>query len=390
MCIILNIPCIFTYTHTHIMSTNMNFRYRKSNANLVFYKMFDMNLNTQCIDIGWIFVYLLCVLQLYSCCWLQCIDARGCDVFIVDLHLFVHLSTSQAQTKAKALFPTLPFSLSLPLSHSADLSLSLSRSHIWHCLFANIHIVSLALFSHTLSFIPSAASSFQLVTLFLFLCLTFSLTPSLISCVLYTSTSVVRAGLCTDCALPLQKITHSAIFLSCKYGNRFSVCVHALVYITNSSHSCSFVRLFILARSLSTSFIRKRSVFRILMHLSLCYLRSSCLFHTNIFLARFSFVRVCFGFGELSSSHLLDLPISHSTLYYCYYTVCCCHCWYCGTVAGGAHSFMHRYIIAQMFHSSFSILPLDYYFFFFFSFFCSVVLFIRIRSSRYASFSMAM
>lgn len=47
---------------------NIIFFYRKSNANLVFYKMFDMNLNTHSalISVGDIFVYLyLCSVSVY-------------------------------------------------------------------------------------------------------------------------------------------------------------------------------------------------------------------------------------------------------------------------------------------------------------------------------------
>lgn len=75
---------------------------RKSNGNLVFYKMFDMNLNTQCIDIGHICIccVAVCTTAVVDYSALMHMDVRY--VFIVHLHLFVHFSTTEAQTKAKA------------------------------------------------------------------------------------------------------------------------------------------------------------------------------------------------------------------------------------------------------------------------------------------------
>lgn len=160
----------------------------------------------------------------------------------------MHLSTSQAQTKAKALFPTLPFSLSLPLSHSADLSLSLSVSYLALLICKYSHRISGTLFSHSLvhtvgSFFVSTRDSFSL-----------SLSHFLSHSILDIVCAVHKYecgpcgpvhGLCiaiaennTQCNFPFMQIWKSIFGLCACFGlyNK----QQPLLFIRPFVHSCSF------------------------------------------------------------------------------------------------------------------------------------------------------
>lgn len=125
-------------------------------------------------------------------------------VFIVHLHLFVHFSTTEDQTKAKAFACHCVSSLSNFLSCSI-LSLSLSV-----CLYLTL---------------PLERDC---------------------SCSRFFFNSICHQCEWGPCRpvhgyeLPLQNITYSAIFLLCKYGNRFSVyACDGMDYITNINHFLS-------------------------------------------------------------------------------------------------------------------------------------------------------
>lgn len=115
------------------------------------------------------------------------------------------------------------------------------------------------------------------------------------------------------CALPLQKITHSAIFLLCKYENRFSVC--AWYGLCNKQQLLSF--------SLAPfSFYLFRSVYRLHTHpipLSLDSAHNRTDIHSILFFLVFFFgvcsspiFFVCFFFRLVSRiSFSLDSPTPH-------------------------------------------------------------------------------
>lgn len=302
MCIIFNI-----YIYVHKVDETWIFAIENRMPTLCFTRCSTWILSTQCIDIGWmIFVYLLCstVLyynRLYSCCWLQCTDARGCDVFIVDLHLFVHLSTSEAQTKAKAFSSTFGFVLK-----SFVLRLTL------------VH--------------PPCESGLCVVGW----CGASSLSIWLEKRVLSTVWVCGRCGACAWLSLSLClcafAIAENNIFLLCKYGNRFSVCAcHGLCNKQQPfTASCSF-SYWDISRS---PFLWVR-VLSFLLCLRVFVPFSVTHTHTLTFYTSLRNFFACFsGFGE-SSSSLIGL--TYTTL----------HCVAAAVTAAsaGAHSFMHRYII---------------------------------------------
>lgn len=154
-------------------------------------------------------------------------------------------------------------------------------------------------------------------------------------------------GLCGACtwlyiAIALN-ITYSAIFLLCKYGNRFSVCAcnglcNKLAAAHSVSCSCSFscsislaLALFLLLSVFSDSCVRFSALSPVFVSFS--FIHTFAHTHTRKSLACLLLLLFSVGFGE-SSSSLIGL--TYTTLHCIATTVSVAV-----TASAGAHSFIH-------------------------------------------------
>lgn len=171
-----------THTNTHIRSLKTrNFCCRKSNRPTLFFTRCSTQIWTQCNDIGDICICY--VAMVYSCCWLKCTDAHSYCSF-TSVCAFEHIgSPNKSESSASSSSP---------------------------------HFLSFPLFTLFQSFFLLATSRYLVLW---------------------------KCGRCEPVhgsGFPLQNVTYSAIFLLCKYGNRFSVCACYGLCNKQQLFSCSF------------------------------------------------------------------------------------------------------------------------------------------------------